>query len=375
MVETTEQQEKAIHRVLVAIEAIKSGGMVIMTDDEDRENEGDLIFAATDVCPEKINFMAKEARGLICLTMAPNMIEKLQLPLMGDHSKTRTPMQTAFTVSIEAKEGVTTGISAADRAQTIKVAIDENSGPQDIVVPGHVFPLKAKAGGVLERTGHTEGSVDLVRMAGKKPAAVICEIMKDDGTMARLPDLEEFARKFNLPIVSIEDLIIFRLLKDTLVEEVGRRKVRTQTGEFEGIWFKNHLDDSVHFALLKGTDLSAHCVDVRVHKQKPLSDVFDMDYGPAESDSHRRLVKYSLEMLKEKDHACVLYLMQESPSQALLDKLNQKSSVMDPRLFGLGAQNLNDLGIQKMRLHVSSERSLKALKGFGLEIEAMEVIR
>ncbi|MFK7826035.1 MAG: 3,4-dihydroxy-2-butanone-4-phosphate synthase [Oligoflexales bacterium] len=373
--ETTEQQEKAIHRVLVAIEAIQSGGMVIMTDDEDRENEGDLIFAASDVCPEKINFMAKEARGLICLTMAPSMIDKLQLPLMGDHSKTRTPMQTAFTVSIEAKEGVTTGISAADRAQTIKVAIDSDSGPQDIVVPGHIFPLKAKVGGVLERTGHTEGSVDLARLAGKKPSSVICEIMKDDGTMARLPDLEEFAQKFKLPIVSIEDLIIFRLLKDTLVEEVGRRPVRTQTGEFEGIWFKNLVDESVHFALLKGTKHSEHCVDVRVHKQKPLSDVFDMEYGPADSDSHRRLVRYSLDMLNEKNHACVLYLMQESPSQALLDKLTRKQSVMDPRLFGLGAQILKSLGINKMRLHVSSERSLKALKGFGLEIESMEVIK
>lgn len=370
-----EAQEKVVQRVLLAIETIKSGGMVIMTDDENRENEGDLIFAATDADAEKVNFMAREARGLICLTLDSPLVDRLQLPLMGDHSKSRTPLETAFTVSIEAKHGVTTGISAGDRARTIQVAVADDSGPSDIVVPGHVFPLRAKNGGVLARAGHTEGSVDLARLAGKKSAAVICEIMKDDGSMARRPDLEKFSRKFQLPMVSIEDLITFRLLKDTLVEKIGSRTFATPAGTFNGVWFKNHVDDSVHFALVKGDSLSSACVDVRVQKQRPLSDVFGVETKiDAESEWNRSTISYSLNMLKNSPHACVVYLMQDSLNQALLDKLHNKQSPMDPRLYGLGAQILKALGIKRMRLHVSSERSLVGLGGFGLKIESMEVI-
>ena len=375
MAQCSNKQETSIHRVLTAIDAIKSGGMVIMTDDEDRENEGDLIFAAADVCPEKINFMAKEARGLICLSMTSDLIERLQLPLMKDHSKKQTPLQTAFTVSIEAREGVTTGISAADRAQTIKVAIADNSTPQDLVVPGHVFPLKAREGGVLTRTGHTEGSVDLCRLSLKKPAAVICEIMCDDGRMARRPDLENFAERHSLPIVSIADIVNFRLMKETLVEEIGRRAVSTLAGDFQGIWFRNKVNGSVHFALTTNGNWEGCCVDVRVHKQKPLGDVFDLETGEGDYDCSRKLIRYSLRMLNECKNACVLYLLQESPSTVLIDKLYKRPSATDPRLFGVGAQILKALKVDRMRLHVSAERPLTALSGFNLSIESMEIIK
>lgn len=381
---TEPAQEQAIKRVTKAIETIKEGGMVIMVDDEDRENEGDLVFAAEDACAEHINFMAKEARGLICLPLGPSIANKLQLPMMSDHSKSDESMGTAFTVSIEAKHGVSTGISAKDRAHTCLVAIDDNASPEDIVVPGHIFPLKAKRGGVLERAGHTEGSVDLAVLAGKKPAGVICEIMNDDGTMARRDDLEVFSNKHGIPIVSIEDLITYRLLHDSLVEIVEKKTVETTHGEFEGVWFKNRQDNTVHFALIKGGPFEDKVVDVRVHKQRPLVDVFGTP-----NNGGRSRIEFGLSMLKNADHGVYVYLTNENTPQSVMqdssefdlkpvkeaqtDSDNQRPK-MDPRLYGVGAQILRQLGVRKMRLNVSSKRSLVGLAGFGLEIVGMNVM-
>jgi 3,4-dihydroxy 2-butanone 4-phosphate synthase/GTP cyclohydrolase II len=375
-----EQQKRSIDRVLGAISTIQAGGMVIMTDDEDRENEGDLVFAASDADANKVNFMAKEARGLICLTLEPEIVDRLKLPMMEVRSAKTKSMGTAFTVSIEAKEGVTTGISAADRAHTIRVAIDAQTGPDDIVVPGHVFPLRARAGGVLERAGHTEGSVDLARLAGKKAAAVICEIMKDDGSMARLPDLQLFSQKFEIPMVSIEDLITFRMLKDSLVEEVHRAPFETSQGTFEGIWFKCHVDDRSHFALVKGDDFGNHTVDVRVHKQRPLIDVFSHP-----KSGGRSRIEMGLEMLNNNDRAVFVYLTPENENLAIeqerkeLEEYRQPSENrapggFDPRLFGVGAQILRHLGVRKMRVHLTSARSIKGLAGFGLEISDIKIL-
>lgn len=384
---TSESQEKAITRVLHAIDAIRAGQMVIMVDDEDRENEGDLVFAAEHVAADKINFMVREARGLVCLSVAPALIERLQLPMMGDNAKQGSSRSTAFTVSIEARHGVSTGISAADRAETIRVAIDDKSTPDDIVVPGHVFPLKAKHGGVLERSGHTEGSVDLVRLAGMKPAAVICEIMKDDGTMARMPDLEQFSKRHNMPVVSIADLIEFRLLRDSLVVQIAMEPVQTPGGIFDAYCFRSLVDGAQHVALVKGGLFQAEqVVDVRVHRQRPLIDVF------SSGETGRRLVDYGLNLLQSSEHAVVLYLSHPGGSQAFVDDVMEMQRPddsttgtgaasgmnhwrsMDPRLYGIGAQILRQLGIRRMRTHVSTQRSLKGLAGFGLEIVDLVVI-
>lgn len=365
---------EAIANVLRAIEAIRRGGMVIMVDDEDRENEGDLVFAAEFVCPEKINFMAKEARGLICLTLDPPLVDRLQLPMMTDHGKAGSTRSTAFTVSIEAREGVTTGISAADRAQTVRVAIAESTRPEDIVVPGHIFPLKAKPGGVLERSGHTEGSVDLARLAGLKPAAVICEIMKEDGTMARMPDLEVFGKQHNLPVITIADIITFRLLRDSLVERLEDRIISTAAGDVRAVVYRSLVDHANHLALVRGGDFADKVVDVRVHRERPVSDVF------GNAASSRNLVDYALKLLQSSNQAVVLYLFLDAPHRTLIDNLKEitvtppgdrpttPSIQMDNRLYGVGAQMLRNLGVQKMRLHISTPRSFKGLAGFGLDI-------
>ena len=387
---TSETQEKAISRVLHAIDAIRSGQMVIMVDDEDRENEGDLVFAAEHVSAEKINFMVREARGLVCHSMSPAAIDRLKLPMMSDLGKPGSSRSTAFTVSIEARHGVSTGISAADRAQTIRVAMDDKSTSDDIVVPGHVFPLKAKQGGVLERSGHTEGSVDLARLAGMKPSAVICEIMKDDGTMARMPDLEVFSKRHNMPLVSIADLIEFRLLRDSLVEQLAKEPVQTPAGIFEAICFQSLVDGAQHVALVKGGPFTAdQVVDVRVHRQRPLIDVF------SSGTSGRRLVDYGLQLLKSAECGVVLYLSHPGGSHAFVEDTvdmrlppdgavpaasavppaaSNKWQPMDPRLYGIGAQILRHLGVRQMRIHVSTPRSLKGLAGFGLEIAEVAVI-
>lgn len=361
------------HNVRNAIKQVARGGMIILIDDEDRENEGDLVFSASDVCPEKINFMAKEARGLICLSLDKASTDRLQLPLMEGYNNASSTFKTAFTVSIEAKDGVTTGISAADRAHTILTAIDEQTTPQDIVVPGHVFPLIAKEGGVLERAGHTEGSVDIVKLAGKKPAAVICEILKDDGTMARLPDLQAFSLKHDIPMLSIKDLIMYRFQKENLLKIVKRAPLQTAYGAFEGVWFQSVIDTLKYFALVKGNDFSRHCTDVRVHKQLAITDVFSTDYydetiSHEEGLSSRHLVTYGLRMLRSYDHAILLYL-QDNETFFPLERKE-----MDPRAYGIGAQILRRLGVKKMCLHVTAKRDMIGLEGFGLKVEQIKLI-
>lgn len=365
--------DKSITRVVEAIETIRKGGMVIMVDDEDRENEGDIVFAAEHSTPEKINFMAKEARGLICLPLAPELVDQLKLPLMDDVSKSTSGHKTAFTVSIEARLGVTTGISAADRSHTVKVAVADGAKPEDLVVPGHIFPLRAKKGGVLERSGHTEGSVDLAKLAGCKPAAVICEIMNDDGSMARMPDLENFAAKHKLPIVTIDDLIAYRLVRDSLVKVVDQGVIETRSGTFEAILFESLLDKSQHLALVKGKEFfDDSIVDVRVHRQKPFLDVFGRGLK-----NKLDLVQYGFDMLQQSKSAVVVYLSYASSQAAFPDFKDvstitssdeQKVTAMDSRLLGIGAQIIRSLGIQRMRTHVSQPRTLKGLAGFGLEV-------
>jgi 3,4-dihydroxy 2-butanone 4-phosphate synthase/GTP cyclohydrolase II len=365
--------EKSIARVVEAIETIRKGGMVIMVDDEQRENEGDIVFAAEHVTAEKINFMAKEARGLICLPMAPEFIKRLKLPLMDDVSKNSGGHTTAFTVSIEARHGVTTGISAADRAHTIRVAVADESKPEDLCVPGHVFPLLAKKGGVLERSGHTEGSIDLARLAGCKPAAVICEIMNDDGTMARMPDLERFAELHRLPIITIDDIIAYRLMRDSLVKVIEQGSIETDQGQFESIIFESVLDGSRHMALLKGRDQFSSCiVDVRVHRQKPFIDVFSRGTG-----TKNDLIDYGLKLLRYSEAAALVYLSYpqkdafsaDAKSQSTTEQKDDGTAMgMDVRLLGIGAQIIRSLGIQRMRTHVSQQRTFKGLAGFGLEI-------
>lgn len=357
------KHSQSIANVEKAIEAFRNGQMVIMTDDKDRENEGDLVFPAEDVTAEKINFMIREARGLVCLSLSPALVDRLHLPLMSDRAKNLTSLGTAFTVSIEARHGVSTGISAADRAQTIKVAIDDNSRPEDLVVPGHIFPLRAKLGGVLERTGHTEGSVDLARLAGKKQAAVICEIIKDDGSMARGPDLEIFAKKHSIPLVSIADLISYRLAHETLVTEIKRLAIPGKP--LEAVWFKSDIDHSIHFAVVRGAPFQKDCVDVRVHKQDPLSDIFNQNSFAENVPGARWKIDYAMDLLDTHSKSVFLYL-NNPDSDAMLNIVEPQA--MDPRIYGVGAQILKQLGVERMCLHLSSERHLAALKGFGLEI-------
>ena len=349
-----------------------------MVDDEDRENEGDLVFAAEHVDAAKINFMVREARGLVCLTLDPATVDRLRLPLMVAAQSGPAGAMTAFTVSIEARHGVSTGISAHDRAQTIRVAIADRSIPEDLVVPGHVFPLRSKVGGVLERAGHTEGSVDICRLAGLKSAGVICEIMKDDGSMARRPDLDDFAAKHGLEIVSIADIIQFRLLKESLVEKIEERELVTSHGTVRGIMFRSRMDQGVHLALVKGTMDEQSVTDVRVHPQRPLVDVL----APRDSVSGSR-IEYGLKMLGDSDNAVLLYLQQPAVEAAWLGDFEDLSKgelepvhrpPMDMRVYGTGAQILRDLGVRKMIVHMTTPRTLKALNGFGLEIVGTKII-
>lgn len=378
MTTVDEYREESVIRVEQAIRQIKAGGMVIMTDDEDRENEGDLVCAAEHATPEIINFMAKEARGLICLSLDQNHSDRLGLKMMEDQSKTDAVRSTAFTLSIEAREGVTTGISAADRSHTILTAIKDNVVPQDIVVPGHVFPIKAKPGGVLERAGHTEGSVDIAQLAGCKASGVICEIMNDDGTMARMPDLIKFAEKHELPIVTIEDIIAYRLRHESLIELHGPEPVVSEFGELRGYVAKAHTDGLQHFILVKGENFEDQIVDVRVHMQNPLVDVF----GKSEFGRGTRM-NSSLEMLRDTERGVLIYLTRHTDTLDLAKELvalggaesaakmpqdKGKDTRMDLRQIGTGAQILRALGVKKMRVHTASTRPIKGASGFGLEI-------
>jgi 3,4-dihydroxy 2-butanone 4-phosphate synthase/GTP cyclohydrolase II len=358
--------------------------MVIMVDDEDRENEGDLVFAASAVCPEKINFMTKEARGLVCLALDQAGTDRLKLPMMEDAGRQGGHKSTAFTVSIEARHGVTTGISAADRAQTIRVACDANSKPEDIVVPGHIFPLRARPGGVLERAGHTEGSVDLARLAGLPPAAVICEIMNDDGSMARLGDLQAFGARHDIPIVTIADLITFRLMKESLIEKIADKPVSTAHGTFRGVMFRSLVDGLQHLALVKGSDEAFEpgtVVDVRVHRQRQLLDVL----SHPEKDGRCR-IEYGLKMLRDSDAGVMLYLTRDddnlleefatwSQTQTERNAVSKRPWVeMDERSLGIGAQILRALGVHRMRVHMSQPNPLKGLVGFDLEVVDTQAI-
>lgn len=345
------------------LEDIRQGKMVILVDDEDRENEGDLILAAEHVTAQAINFMAVEARGLICLALSAEQIDRLKLPLMVRDDVNHSPNRTAFTLSIEAAEGVSTGISAADRAHTTRVAANPNARAEDIITPGHVFPIRAQKGGVLRRAGHTEASVDLARLAGLNPGAVICEIMNADGTMARTEDLRRFAEKHNLKIGTIESLIEFRVTNDSFIE-------RVETKAFQSRWFdnvnvhvfKNTLDDREHLAFVKGEINENEPVLVRVHVENILSDVFG---GPEAWSSDA--LHASFKALNEEKAAVLLYLRPENKTSQVLNLSGQKSG-MDDRDYGIGAQILRSLGVRRLRLLTHSKTKRVGLKGYGLEI-------
>ncbi len=352
-------REQVFKNVEAALGIIQRGEMIILVDDEDRENEGDLVFAAEFVTAAKINFMAKEARGLICLSLEPHLVDKLNLPLMLDTRKREPAKSTAFTVSIEARHGVTTGISAQDRAHTIKTAIDNNVQPDDVVVPGHIFPLRAKLGGVLERSGHTEGSVDLCKLAHLKPASVICEIMNDDGTMARAGDLKKFSDTHNIPVISIAELIQYRLFRESLVEKVETLDEFIWSGKkIKAALYRSDVDQLVHLALFNFDKMDSRIADVRVHRQKTLPDLFGDQCS----------MHYARKLLTGDEPAVFVYLASNEHFSFKSPDHAAENPMTDDRLYGIGAQILKDLGVEKMRIHVSTPRPLKALSGYGLEV-------
>lgn len=348
---------------------LRAGRMVILVDEEDRENEGDLVLAADFVTPEAINFMAKFGRGLICLTLNQERCQLLNLPTMVKNNG--SSFGTNFTASIEAAEGVTTGISAHDRALTIKKAVAFSAKASDLVSPGHVFPIMAQPGGVLVRAGHTEAGCDLAMMAGLTPASVICEIMNEDGTMARLPELLVFAKEHQLKIGTIADLIHYRSETESLVECVGRRKVRTFAGEFDLAVYRDKLSSATHLALIKGTPTPEEDTLVRVHEPLSVMDWIDLD-----SRSHSWSIESTLATINEAGKGVVILLHRtelgsDVLGRALPDlKLNQLQK-WDMRTYGIGAQMLKDLGVGRMRL-MSFERKIPSMMGFGLEITAFE---
>ncbi|OPY90962.1 MAG: Riboflavin biosynthesis protein RibBA [Syntrophus sp. PtaU1.Bin208] len=361
-----------------AIEDIRNGKMIILVDDEDRENEGDLCMAAQFVTPEAINFMAKYGRGLICLTLNEEMADKLNLSMMVQDNRSR--FGTAFTVSIEARSGVTTGISAADRATTIQAAVADNVQPGDLVSPGHVFPIVAKKGGVLVRTGQTEGSVDLARLAKLKPAGVICEIMKDDGTMARMPDLEIFAQEHGLKIATIADLIEFRMKHESLIRRAATATIPTRYGgEFKLTVYENDVDKLQHLAMVKGDIQPDDEVLVRVHSECLTGDVFGSERCDCGDQLHT-----AMEMIEKEGKGVIVYMHQEGRGIGLVNKIKAyelqekgKDTVEanialgfkpDLRDYGIGAQILVDLGVRKMRLMTNNPKKIVGLEGYGIKV-------
>ncbi|NMG00071.1 bifunctional 3,4-dihydroxy-2-butanone-4-phosphate synthase/GTP cyclohydrolase II [Aromatoleum toluolicum] len=353
----------ALSPITEIVEEIRAGRMVVLVDEEDRENEGDLVLAAEHVTPEAINFMAKYGRGLICLTLTEARCRQLGLQLMVRDN--RSPHGTAFTASIEAAEGVTTGISAHDRSRTVEAAVARNAKTTDIVQPGHIFPLMAQNGGVLIRAGHTEAGCDLAALAGLEPAAVICEILKDDGTMARLPDLVEFAKEHGLKIGAIRDLIQYRSSNEHLIERVAEKDVDTPHGRFRLYAFEDKTTGEVHFAMSKGDIQPERETLVRVHE--PISVV---DFLDAESARHTFPVNQSLARLAQAEQGVIVLLYRPQSGSELLASLTgngYQPPKWDARLFGVGAQILRDLKVGKMRL-LSSPRKIPSMAGFGLEI-------
>ena len=353
-----------ISPVSALVNELAAGRMIILVDEEDRENEGDLVLAAEFVTPEAINFMARHARGLICLTMTREMCERLHLPPMA--SRNGSPHGTAFTVSIEAAEGVTTGISAADRARTVQAAVARGAKPSDLVQPGHIFPLQAQDGGVLMRAGHTEAGCDMAAMAGLVPSAVICEVMNEDGTMARLPDLEIFAATHGLKIGSIVDLIQYRSRTERLVERVAERPLMTPAGAFRLVVYRDKLSDATHLALTRGPISPETETLVRVHEPLSVIDLLD-----AESDSHSWSVLEAQRAIAAAGRGVIVLLHRaESPQELRRRAIAADipaTTKMDLRNYGIGAQILRDLHVGRMRL-LARQRKMPSMSGFDLEV-------
>jgi 3,4-dihydroxy 2-butanone 4-phosphate synthase / GTP cyclohydrolase II len=356
-----------------AIEDIRQGRIVIVVDDEDRENEGDLTAAAAKITPETINFMARYGRGLVCLALTGERLDALQIPMMVGENTSR--FGTGFTVSIEARHGVTTGISAADRAKTILTAIDPKSKPSDLARPGHIFPLRARPGGVLMRAGQTEASVDLARLAGLDPSGVICEVMNEDGTMARVPDLMQVAQRHDLKIVTVAAIIAYRLKTETFVKQAAESAFPTEFGDFRIIVFENRLDKDHHIALVKGSISSDDPILVRVHSQSTMADVFGSLRSGSRNELHSALKK-----IQEAGAGILVYLRQEEKGETLVEEIQSyveqnggadpiaSTSGIDLRIYGIGAQILRALGARKIRLLTNHPKHIVGLQGYGITV-------